>query len=147
MSELTPKQEAFAQAVVSGMSQADAYRAAYKVRPTTKPETVVQCASRIMADRNVAARVEQLREPVVKAAQITLASHLERLQELSTKAQEANQMSAAIAAEVARGKASGLYVEKVEHSGSVGVATMSDEQLKAKIAEKMALLNGSNKSN
>ena len=55
--ELTPKQEKFAQSVVSGMNQSDAYRAAYKVRPNTKPETVNQAASRIMSDSNVAARV------------------------------------------------------------------------------------------
>lgn len=46
---LTPKQEAFAQALVTGISQSDAYRAAYKVGPKTKPETVNQAASRIMA--------------------------------------------------------------------------------------------------
>lgn len=119
MSELTPKQEAFAQAIISGMSQSDAYRSAYTVKPATKPETVVQSASRIMADRNVTARVEELRKPVVKAAQITLASHLERLRALSEAAELGNQFSAAITAEVARGKASGLYVEKLEHTGNL----------------------------
>ena len=57
---LTSKQEAFAQAVVTGMNQSDAYRAAYKVRPGTKPESVNQNASRIMADVNVASRVGAL---------------------------------------------------------------------------------------
>lgn len=58
--ELTPKQEAFAQAFVTGMNQSDAYRAAYKVRPGTKPESVNQNASRMMADINVASRVRSL---------------------------------------------------------------------------------------
>lgn len=139
---VTPQQEAFAQAVASGMNQSDAYRAAYKVRPTTKPETVNQAASRLMADSNISARVGELRKPIVEAVQITLQSHLERLSELSRLAQEGGQMSAAINAEVARGKASGLYVEKMEHSGSIGVTTLTDEQLIAKIAQKQALLNG-----
>lgn len=78
----------------------------------------------------------------MEAVQITLQSHLERLSELSRLAQEGGQMSAAINAEVARGKASGLYVEKMEHSGSIGVTTLTDEQLLAKIAQKQALLNG-----
>ena len=120
MSDLTPKQEAFAQAVASGKSQSDAYRSAFAVRPATKPETVMQSASRIMADRKVTARVEQLRQPVIQAAQITLASHLERLRALSAAAEAGNQYSAAIAAEVARGKASGLYVEKTELTGANG---------------------------
>lgn len=117
---LTAKKEAFAQAHASGMSQSDAYRASFNVRPTTKAETVNQAASRLMADSNIAARVAELRKPVVEAAQITLANHLERLRDLSDKAEKANQMSAAITAEVARGKASGLYVERTELTGANG---------------------------
>lgn len=130
---VTALQEVFAQAVASGMNQSDAYRAAYNVRPSTKPETVNQSASRIMSDPNVAARVAELRKPVVEAAQITLASHLERLRNLSETAEEAGQMSAAINAEIARGKASGLYVDKVEHSGNIG-GELTDAQLDARIA-------------
>lgn len=120
MSELTPKREAFAQAVASGMSASDAYRSAFTVKPATKPESVNQNASRLMADVNITSRVEQLRAPVVEAAQITLASHLERLRALSEAAEAGNQYSAAITAEVARGKASGLYVEKTELTGANG---------------------------
>lgn len=58
--KLTHKQEAFAQAFVTGLNQSDAYRAAYKVRTGTKPESVNQNASRIMADINVASRVKAL---------------------------------------------------------------------------------------
>ena len=131
---LTPKQEVFAQAVVSGLNQSDAYRTAYKVGVKTKPETVNQAASRIMADSNVAARVAELRKPVVEAVQITLKSHLERLRSLSEAAEAGNQYSAAIAAEVSRGKACGLYVEKTEISGHLAVSSLSDEALDAKIA-------------
>ena len=111
---LTPKQEAFAQAIVTGVSQSDAYRAAYKVRPGTKPESVNQNASRIMANVNIMSRVAELREPVAKKAQITLESHLDDLMRLRNMAAKEKQYSAAIAAEVARGKASGVHVEKSE---------------------------------
>lgn len=120
MSELSQQREAFAQAVASGLNQSDAYRTAYRVKNTTKPETVNQAASRLMADSKVAARVAELRAPVAKAAQMTLESHLQRLRELSEKAEESGQMSAAITAEVARGKASGLYVERTELTGKDG---------------------------
>ena len=111
---LTPKQEAFAQAIVTGVSQSDAYRAAYKVRPGTKAESVNQNASRIMADVNVASRVAELREQVAKKAQITLESHLDDLMRLRNMAAKEKQYSAAIAAEIARGKASGVNVEKTQ---------------------------------
>ena len=122
MSSLTPKQEAFAQAIVTGVSQSDAYRAAYKVSPKTKPESVNQNASRIMANVNVMSRVAELRLPVAKKAQITLESHLDDLMRLRNMAAKEKQYSAAITAEVARGKASGVHVEKsaVEHTGKDG---------------------------
>lgn len=137
---LTVKQEAFAQAVASGMSQSDAYRASFKVRPMTKPESVNQSASAMMANVNVSSRVAELRKPVVEAAQITLKGHLERLSTLSAAAEASGQMSAAIAAEVARGKASGLYVERTEITGSVAVqATLVVEGLSTSaLAEIMA---------
>lgn len=119
---LTPKRESFAQAVASGMSQADAYRAAFDAS-RMKPETIQSAASRLMADSKVSARVEEIRAPIVQKAQITLESHLERLKQLSEKAEQEGQFSAAISAEVSRGKASGLYTEKIDHSSSDGSMT------------------------
>lgn len=117
---LTPKQEAFAQAIVTGINQSDAYRAAYKVRPGTKSESVNVAASKLMADAKVAQRVAELRAPVAKKAQITLESHLDDLMRLRNMAAKEKQYSAAITAEVARGKASGVHVERVEHTGKDG---------------------------
>ena len=48
-SGLTSKQEAFAQAVADGMSQADAYRAAYNTEKF-KPEALWVNASKLMAE-------------------------------------------------------------------------------------------------
>ena len=56
---LTPKQESFAQAVVSGMTQSDAYRSDYSAGKM-KAETVQSEASRVMADCKVSARVAEL---------------------------------------------------------------------------------------
>lgn len=109
---LTPKQEAFAYAVASGQNQSDAYRAAYSVKPGTKLESVNVAASKLMADAKVAQRVAELRKPVAKKAQITLESHLEDLIKLRNMAAKEKQYSAAISAEIARGKASGVHVEQ-----------------------------------
>lgn len=117
--ELTPKQEAFAQAVVSGKNQSDAYRIAYKVRPGTKLSSINVAASKLMADPNISQRVEELRIPVAKKAQITLESHLEDLLRLRNMAAKEKQYSAAITAEVARGKASGVATDKLDIGGAV----------------------------
>ena len=65
---LTPKQEVFAQSVADGLSQADAYRSAYKVGSRTKPETVHKRASELMADGEVAGRVRALRKSLSECA-------------------------------------------------------------------------------
>lgn len=67
MSKLTAQQEKFCQLIADGHSQADAYRGAYKVGQS-KPETVIQNASRLMADSNVSARVVALRAALTNKA-------------------------------------------------------------------------------
>lgn len=111
---LTPKQERFAQEVASGKSQADAYRAAFNVRASTKPETIHKRASELMRSGEVAGRVEELRKPIVEEVGITLKGHLEDLKRLRNAAVQSGQYGAAITAEVARGKAAGIHVEKSE---------------------------------
>ena len=58
---LTPKQEAFAQAVVSGLSQSDAYRKAYDAAKM-KPETVQNNAYKLVGNNDVATRIAALRK-------------------------------------------------------------------------------------
>lgn len=93
---LTAKQEAFAQAVVSGMTQADAYRHAYNPETSTD-KTIIENASRTMADSNVSARVKQLQEEIACAA---LWSRLDSVQTLAEIAKHgearANEKVAAI---------------------------------------------------
>jgi hypothetical protein len=66
--QLTSKQEKFAQAIADGMTQADAYRAAFDVREGTKPETVHDSASKMMAKPEVAQRVADLRKKLENKA-------------------------------------------------------------------------------
>lgn len=118
---LTHKQESFAQAVASGMDQSGAYRAAYAA-DAMKPASVNCNASKLMADAKIAQRVADLRKPAAERAQMTLEGHLQDLQALRDEARAANQLSAAITAEIARGKASGVHVEKTEATVQGAVA-------------------------
>jgi transposase len=58
---LTPKQEKFVQAIADGMTQADAYRSAFDVKPSTKPETIYKRASELMANGEVTGRLNELK--------------------------------------------------------------------------------------
>lgn len=58
---LTFKQEAFAQAIADGMTQADAYRTAYDAEGMAD-NTIYSKASVLMSDGKVAERVRELRD-------------------------------------------------------------------------------------
>ncbi len=111
--ELTNKQDKFAQGVASGMTGADAYRAAYSA-DKMKAETIHAKASILMKKDMVRARVEELRKPILEAVGLTLAVHLSRLDDLSRGAEKIDSYGPAISAEVSRGRAAGLYVDRLE---------------------------------
>lgn len=69
---LTPQREAFALGLASGLSQAEAYRAAYPRSLKWKDESVWQKASRLAADAKVRARVEELGQKAAKANEVTV---------------------------------------------------------------------------
>ena len=111
MEKLTAKQEKFCQNIVSGMSQADAYRDAYNVK-TKNNKSIWELSSQLADNIKVSSRIAELRKPVAEKAQITLASHLEDLARLRDLAVKEHQIAAAISAEIARGKAAGIHIEK-----------------------------------
>lgn len=110
---LTPKQEAFCQAMLTAKDQSEAYRKAFSAGKM-KPATVHSKASILMADGKVRARIEELRKPVVEAVGVTLAQHLRDLKMIRDKALMDGKWGPAVAAELGRGKASGLHITKIE---------------------------------
>src|SRR5687768_5476604 len=108
---LTQKQEAFCTAAIKLGNASAAYREAYKPA-NSKPKTITEKASRLLKQDKVQARIGQLRETVVEAAQFTLASHLAKLAEIRDLAVKEREYSPAVAAEVNRGKVGGFYVER-----------------------------------
>ena len=116
---LTDKQEAFCVAYVETGNASESYRrAGYSARMADK--TVAEAASRLLKNSKVIARIAALRAPVAEVAQITLENHLRDLLVIRDAARADMKWSAAVAAEIARGKAAGLYVEKLEHTGADG---------------------------
>ncbi len=76
---LTPKQERFAHEVASGKTHADAYRAAFDVKPTTKPATIQANAHKLMANTEISTRVTELKAAVAERVVWTMADSLDVL--------------------------------------------------------------------
>jgi len=134
---LTPKQERFAQLVAEGKTQADAYRGAYNVGENTKAATVIKRAGELMTDGVITGRIEELRKPIIESIGITLESHLKDLMTLRNLAVKNNQINAAITAEIARGKAAGVSVDKINVSAKMSMETLDLKNLNDKELEIM----------
>lgn len=113
MAILTEKQERFCAAYIETNNQTEAFRRAYDTSRMSEA-TIKATAHKTMKSKRVMARIAELRAPAAKAASITLEKHLKDLERLRDKADKATDYGAAIRAEVARGKAAGLYVEKID---------------------------------
>ena len=107
---LTPKREKFSEELASGKNPSDAYRAAYDTSKM-QVETVRKRASELAQNGDIRGRLGALRAPIAEAVGITLESHLRDLLDLRNQAAEGGQFSAAISAEIARGKAAGVVVD------------------------------------
>jgi hypothetical protein len=112
---LTAKQEKFAQGIVAGLSQADAYRQAYDAG-RMKPESVQQLASRVMGRVEVRSRVEALRVKVVAKVQ---AKAVYGIEQAMIEADEAIALckakqngGAMVSAVTLKSKLNGLLVER-----------------------------------
>jgi phage terminase small subunit len=108
---LTAKQEKFAQNIIQGMSQADAYRSAYSTKNMTD-KTIHEAASRLVADSKVSARLSELRGQLTKATIMSAQERLEWLTEL-IKSKEESTTDKLRAADIMN-KMQGEYVQKVE---------------------------------
>lgn len=117
---LTAKQEQFVQNIITGMSQADAYRSAYP-NQRMSDKTVWETASKLMANPKVIARVTELRNELAKPSIMTAQERLEWLTEVINGEEDVN---AKLKAVDIMNKMQGEYVTKVE--GNLNVAKLED---------------------
>lgn len=93
---LTAKQEAFAQAVSGGMTQADAYRSSYECE-NMGDDTIYVAASQLMAGHKVSVRVAELKEAIAIAAIWTRLDSVQTLADIAMNAEaKANEKVSAI---------------------------------------------------
>ena len=84
---LTTKQEIFVQRLLEGNTQAEAYRFAYNCE-NMKDKTIIEKASKLMAQSNIRARYEELLEEHKKKALWNRSKAEEKLMWLLDKSQE-----------------------------------------------------------
>tara|TARA_R110000787_G_scaffold43783_1_gene107254 strand:+ start:31810 stop:32277 length:468 start_codon:yes stop_codon:yes gene_type:complete len=129
--KLTPKQEKFAQNVAKGMQKKEAAKdAGYSEKNSARAGAVLTSdANPVIKDR-----IHDLQTKSADKAGITLTNHLVDLKDIRDGAVRNGAWSAAVTAEVARGKAAGLYVNRSELTVN-RVDTMSKDEVLARMQE------------
>lgn len=123
--KLTPKQEKYAQNVAKGMKKKDAaIDAGYSEKNATRAGYLLDSE----ANPLVKQRIGMLQEKAAKKVELDLSTHLTDLKDIREGAMRNGAWSAAVTAEVARGKAAGLYVNRSELTVN-RVDTMSKEEV------------------
>ncbi|MBU9563791.1 terminase small subunit [Burkholderia multivorans] len=112
---LTQKQENFCAAYIETGNASEAYRRAYDASGMNSA-SVNRKAKELLDNVKITARITEMRAPVLERAQLTLEQHLADLKRLRDLAEADGKYGPAVSAEISRGKASGLYVEKIELS-------------------------------
>ena len=135
---LSPRHKKFCQLYIQGMSGAEAARRA----GFTKHKFGAKAQGSALLRRNPLIRnhIIDLMTRERERAAVSMESHLTELSRLRDEAADSGQISSAISAEISRGKAAGLYIEKKEVTVNK-IESMSDDELRAKLQE---LINGSN---
>ena len=108
---LTPKQDNFARCIATGMTQADAYRTAYKADKMLD-DTIYNEAYKLMQNPEITTRVKELRDDLDDEA---IMSARERAIRLSDMARGEDRDTALRAMEMLN-KMTGRYTTKVEAS-------------------------------
>ena len=118
---LTAKQEKFVQNVIAGMSQADAYRAAYPNQKMSD-KTVWETASKLMNNPKVITRLNELRDKLASESIMSAQERMEWLTKLVKNEEEGtNEKLKAIDI---MNRMSGEYVTKID--GQLSVAKLED---------------------
>lgn len=107
---MTPKQEAFVREYLIDLNATQAYaRAGY----SAKGHAAEASASRLLSNAEVRRAIDSAQLKVAARAEMTIDSHLADLKRIRDAAFGDRKYSAAAAAEMARGKVSGFYVDRV----------------------------------
>jgi len=145
--KLTEMQMKFAYELVTNEGRKTATECA--IAAGYSPDAAVVSASKLQNPKTyplVVQYIGKLRDEYQKKYDVTFERHISELAKLRDNARESKAWSAAVNAEVARGKAAGLYVEqKIIRTGSLSdlTAEQLENRMKEIIQEYSPILEGS----
>lgn len=113
--KLTAKQEAFCLAYIETGNASEAYRMSYNAL-NMKPTTVNRMAKEQMDNSKIAARIAELRKPIMQRHNVTVDSLIGELEEARQAAltAETPQAGAAVGATMGKAKLCGLDKQLIE---------------------------------
>lgn len=128
---LTIKQEGFCRSYIETGNASEAYRRNYNAVNMTN-EVIAVKACELLKSGNVAVRVAELQQSLVKRHEVTVDSLMLELEEARTAAMGATnpQSAAAVAATMGKAKLAGLLIDKVEAKVN-NLSEVRDDELAA----------------
>jgi len=118
MTGLTPKQESFCLAYLETGNASEAYRRSYDA-DGMKPQGVNRRAKELLDNGKIAARLEELRKPIIERHKVTVDSLILELEEAREAALKAAQAGAAVSATMGKAKLCGLDKQIIDHTHRV----------------------------
>ena len=141
---LTSKQTAFVNALLQGKTASDAYRDAYNCENMSRGAVWVE-ASRLRRNTKVSLWLRHFQRIGTEAARVTMESHLAELARAREFAIVHGQISAGVQAEHYRGRAAGLYEDRLQLAGGPSdfeLIKAIEDILGKKLAEEIATALG-----
>lgn len=131
--KLTERQIKFAELLVFNEGRKTKTECAHEAGYTTRPRQAAHELTNPNISPLVVKYIGELREEMQKKYEVTFENHISELAKLRDESRTKGAWSAAINAEVARGKAAGLYVDqKIIKYGSLDSLTPAELELKMK---------------
>jgi len=116
------------------------WRAYQKCNPNAAEQTCRGESAKLLKRPHVRLVLAQQQREMIERGACSLEQHLRELAELRDEAKQAGEYNAAIKAEELRGKACGLYVERVEHTGEPESRWTSDWSSRIDFARRVAFV-------
>lgn len=135
--KLTDKQEAYKNNRISGMGVSASYRAAYDVK-TMSDKSLSVAANKLEQDDRIAIEIANAKKSATDKVLVTVEDVVNGLLAETKKESDGSTSGSRINAWNKLGDYTGGFdanKQKVEHSGKIDLANLSDEQLAQKIAE------------
>lgn len=118
----------FAKCIAEGKTQSDAYRMAI-AGPDTTDESIWVQASKLANDNKVRLWIDALKLNVLNATSYSMEMHIAELEEARQLSKNSGNMGAMVNATVAKGKATGKYIDRVEHINTVKTHKSLEDKL------------------